>query len=79
MFSRPLLGPLTALSAGAVMGSRPGPFLHILPCRSLGDDYHLINRHAFHVTVPYKPNHASSVVLPDRESLIERDSEMSLG
>jgi hypothetical protein len=58
----PPLGHLTALSVDAVMGSRARPFLHILPCRSLGGDYHLINRRAIHVTAVLTKSYSFSQI-----------------
>ncbi len=46
-FPPPLLGPLTAWFVMRSWGSRPRPFLSILPCCSFGDDNHLIGRRAF--------------------------------
>jgi hypothetical protein len=51
-FSPPHLGLLTAWFVDAVMGSRPPPFLRILPLPLTWGRY-LINRRVFHVTVPY--------------------------
>lgn len=51
-FSPPHLGLLTAWFVDAVMGSRPPPFLRILPLPLTWGRY-LINQRVFHVTVPY--------------------------